>query len=176
YPTVVSWLVSRKAREKTMETVNKRGLRKSTLPTIDREYDLYEVAILTRASPAKILGLKKEKGHLGIGADADVAIYNINPEKVDISRDYNELVEALKRAAYTFKDGELVVKDGEIVKHIYGKTYYVNCKIPSDLEKSVISDVEARFREWYSISLNSYVIGDRDIRFLKPLEVSSSLK
>jgi len=176
YPTVIGWLVSRKAREKTMETVNKRGLRKSALPTIDREYDLYEITILTRASPAKILGLEKEKGHLGVGADADVAIYNVNPEKIDLSKDYKELVKAFKRAAYTFKDGELVVKDGEIVKHTYGKTYYVNCRIPRDLEKLIVDDVKAKFKEWYSVSLNNYVIGDEEVRSLKPLEVESSLK
>jgi len=176
YPTVIGWLVSRKAREKTMETVNKRGLRKSALPTIDREYDLYEITILTRASPAKILGLEKEKGHLGVGADADVAIYNVNPEKTDLSKDYKELVKAFKRAAYTFKDGELVVKDGEIVKHTYGKTYYVNCRIPRDLEKLIVDDVKAKFKEWYSVSLNNYVIGDEEVRSLKPLEVESSLK
>ena len=71
YPTVLSWLISKKAREKMFEQVNRRGLRRTALPAIDREYDLYEIAIVTRAAGAKILGLKN-KGHLGIGADADV--------------------------------------------------------------------------------------------------------
>jgi formylmethanofuran dehydrogenase subunit A len=40
---------------------------------------------MTRAGQAKALGLKN-KGHLGVGADADVAIFNINPETLDIAK------------------------------------------------------------------------------------------
>jgi formylmethanofuran dehydrogenase subunit A len=36
---------------------------------------------MTRAGQAKALGLKN-KGHLGVGADADIAIYNLNPETI----------------------------------------------------------------------------------------------
>ena len=35
---------------------------------------LNEIAIITRAGPARILGLKN-KGHLRVGADADITIY-----------------------------------------------------------------------------------------------------
>ena len=31
------------------------------------------VAVITRASPARLLGLKN-KGHLGVGADADITL------------------------------------------------------------------------------------------------------
>ena len=50
-----------------------------TLAEIDREYTLLEIAIITSAGPARALGLTK-KGHLGVGADADVVIYE-KPDK-----------------------------------------------------------------------------------------------
>ena len=79
YPRVLAWLYSKKAREATLNHCNKKAQKKSLLPTIDREMTLYEIAIMTRAAQAKALGLVN-KGQLGVGADADVAIFNINPE------------------------------------------------------------------------------------------------
>jgi len=34
---------------------------------------------MTRAGSAKVLGISDTKGHLGVGADADIAIYDIMP-------------------------------------------------------------------------------------------------
>ena len=45
-------------------------------------YDLNDIAITTRSAPAKILGLDK-RGHLGVGANADVAVYDLEPENFD---------------------------------------------------------------------------------------------
>ncbi|RLI40330.1 formylmethanofuran dehydrogenase subunit A, partial [Candidatus Bathyarchaeota archaeon] len=81
YPTIITWLMSQVARKKTISKIHKRARRKSLLPTIKREYSFYEIAIVTRAGQAKALGLT-QKGQLGVGADADVAIYDINPELV----------------------------------------------------------------------------------------------
>ena len=53
---------------------------RSILADLDREYTLSEIAIVTRAGPARILGLKN-KGHLGPGADADVTIYTPGDDK-----------------------------------------------------------------------------------------------
>ena len=98
----------------TLKHCHKKAQRKSLLPTIDRELSLYELAIMTRAGQAKALGLPN-KGHLGVGADADVAIYNINPETTDIASKYKTARRAFRNAAYTIKDGKIVVKDGEVV-------------------------------------------------------------
>ncbi len=46
----------------------------TTVVSLDREYTLYEIAILTRAAPASILGLA-DLGHLGPGARADITVY-----------------------------------------------------------------------------------------------------
>ena len=44
------------------------------LDGLSREYSLSEIAIVTRAGPARLLGLR-HKGHLGVGADADITVY-----------------------------------------------------------------------------------------------------
>ncbi len=74
-----------------------------------------DIATMTRAGPAKALGMSKTKGHLGVGADADIAIYSFNPKTQDSTQDTDGLIHALSNAAYTIKGGEIVVKDGEVV-------------------------------------------------------------
>jgi len=44
---------------------------------------LYEIAILTRANPARTIGMAWRKGHLGAGADGDVTVYDIDPDRLD---------------------------------------------------------------------------------------------
>jgi len=163
YPQLLAWLMSRKAREEELSKMNRRAVKKAILPTIDREYDFYEVAVCTRAAQAKILGLPN-KGHLGVGADADVAIYDVKPLELDPSRQPEAVVKAFKRAYYTIKGGEVVVKDGEVVKHIYGSTFYLKPKVERDLLKTMMGEVEPKFKSWYSVSLSNYVIEERELR------------
>ena len=62
-------------RREQLKKLPAKALKRIVLPELDREYTLSEIAIITSAGPARALGLP-HKGHLGIGADADVAIYN----------------------------------------------------------------------------------------------------
>ncbi|MCS7139154.1 MAG: formylmethanofuran dehydrogenase subunit A [Candidatus Nezhaarchaeota archaeon] len=172
YPTGLSWLVSRKAREEEMKRVNKRGLKYAALPSIDREYTLYDLAIVTRAAPARIVGLEKQKGHLGIGADADIAVYDLDPTRVDVSRDYKALIKALRRAYCTIKSGVVVVRDGVVVEpEFYGVTYYVDATkaLDPDLYSETVKHLKSVFPQLYTVAYDNYIISDREIR--RPLKV-----
>ncbi|RJS67718.1 formylmethanofuran dehydrogenase subunit A [Candidatus Bathyarchaeota archaeon] len=155
YPRIISWLMSRKVRERVLERVNRRARARSLLPSIDREYTLREIAIATRAGQAKALGLKF-KGHLGIGADADIAIYNIDPRRVDPSRSYREVRRAFEKAAYTIKGGRIVVRNGEVVKSVWGRTIWVDVRLKSPAEVS--ADMKRRFREYWTVEFENYII------------------
>ena len=172
YPKIYSWLLSRRAREKILERINKRARSKSLLPSIDREYTLYELAIITRAGTAKILGLK-QKGHLGVGADADIAIYNVNPEEVDPSVDYKIYRKAFSKAAYTIKGGEVVVKDGEIVKVLEGRTYWVDVKLKEPYEVS--EDMKKRFHEYWTIQYENYPVSEEYLARSNPISVEAEV-
>ncbi len=50
-------------RKEEIKLVNKKAIRKTILPDLEREYSLNEIAIITRAGPARALGLSN-KGHL----------------------------------------------------------------------------------------------------------------
>ena len=157
YPQVISWLVSRKAREKTLSKINKNAKRRLDLDGMDREYTLYELAIITRAGTAKALGLE-HKGHLGVGADADIAIFDFDPSKMNASRDYLKLKRAFRRTFFTIKDGRIVSKMGEITKCVDGRTFWTNSKVSQNLERSLLAELREKFEDRYTIRMNNYMI------------------
>lgn len=172
YPRIIAWLMSRKARDRTMKRISKRARHKSLLPSIEREYSFYEIATITRAGQAKSLSLT-QKGHLGIGADADIAIYNVNPELVDPSKKYKVVRKAFENAAYTIKNGEVVAKDGEIVKAVHGKTFWVNPQLSSPIE--VADDMKRRFREYWTVEYENYSIPESFLTASAPISVKAEV-
>ncbi len=172
YPTIITWLMSQVARKKMLIKINKRARRKSLLPSIDREYSFYEIAIVTRAGQAKALGLA-QKGQLGVGADADVAIYDINPELVDPSKKYKKVRRAFKKAVYTIKGGEVVVKDGQIVKSVFGKTFWVDIK--TSLPTEVNDDLKRKFREYWTVEYENYPLRKGFLHNPAPISIKAEV-
>lgn len=158
YPKVIAWLMSRQARTDTMRELNRACLRRTGLANIYREYSFNDIAIVTRAGTAMALGLN-EKGHLGEGADADISIYNIDPTRWRPSQ-YPELVKALGKAAYTIKNGEIVVKDGKVVSTHLGATHWVNARMEKEIEEELYKDLEKDFKKFYTININNYPVED----------------
>ncbi|UCH57051.1 MAG: formylmethanofuran dehydrogenase subunit A, partial [Candidatus Bathyarchaeota archaeon] len=167
YPTVISWLMSRKARTDLMLEMNKAVMRRTSMPSIYREYTFGEVATVTRAATARALGLEN-KGHLGPGADGDISIYALDPTSWRPPM-YRELEKALSRAAYTVKKGEIVVKDGEVVAAPLGTTFWVDAKIPEEREAKFMKDLEADFSRYYTVSLRNYPVQDAYLPLHQPL-------
>ena len=127
---------------------------------------------MTRAGQAKALGLKN-KGHLGVGADADVAIFNINPETTDIARKYKSVRRAFKHAAYTIKDGQIVVKDGEVVSKASGRTMWldVQTKEPCKID----DDMRLKFKQYWTVDYDNYPVYDRYVKVKDPITVKASV-
>jgi len=173
YPKIITWLMSKKAREKTLRKVNKRARHKSLLPTINREYTFYELAIATRAGQAKSLGLKA-KGHLSPGADADIAIYNVNPEQIDPSKQYKQVRKAFKKAAYTIKDGQIVVRDGEIVKSVEGRTFWVEPEL-SDPRMEITPKLKKAFEDYYTVQYENYIVPEHHLANPHPIQVKTEV-
>jgi len=170
YPKIITWLMSRVAREKMLKKINKKARKNSLLPSIEREYNFYEIATITRAGQAKALGLK-QKGHLGVRADADVSVYNVNPELVDASKKYKRVRKAFQRAAYTIKGGEIVVKDGEVVKSVEGKTFWVNPQLSSPAD--ITEDMKRKFRDYWTVEFENYSIPESYLTASQPISVKA---
>lgn len=111
YPEILHLLMDADERQRWLAAVPKSVLEATLLKEIRREYSLYEVAVMTRAAPARLLGLA-DRGHLGPGALADVAVYDDRRDRT-----------AMFRAAHlVFKSGDLVVRDGAVTRYRRGRT------------------------------------------------------
>ena len=161
YPEGQALLMSDKKRQEIISGFPDMTMDRINIQNIDRELDWNEIATMTRAMSAKMLGLE-EKGHLGVGADADVAIYDIKPDKVDPSVEHEKVKKALSFAKYTIKGGEVVVRDGEITATPKGKVYWVNAynAVPQAEKDRMMADLKEKFDKYYSIQLSNYMVED----------------
>lgn len=130
YPEIIALLMDRNRRHEYLQRLPEKLRSCSVLAELDREYSLSEIAIITRAAPARILGLT-QKGHLGPGADADITVYSTQPD-----------LEAMFRLPrYVYSKGRQIIDDGEIRAVTEGDTLLVQ-PAKNDDAKPVI-------REWF---------------------------
>jgi len=161
YPEVIALLMSKSKRAEEMATLHDQLAKRTTLAGIDRELDWSDIAVMTRAAPAKVLGLG-EKGHLGPGADADLSIYNLKPEEVDPAKDHAMVKSALSQSLYTIKSGIVVAKSGQILAAPQGRTYWVDASasVPREDHDRMMIDLKEKFDRYYSIQLSNYMVQD----------------
>ena len=114
YPHLVRLLMDKTFRDERFALLHDGARAASDLASIRREYSLYEIAIMTRAGPARILGLS-DRGHLGEGAVADITVYE----------DLADREAMFTRPSLVFKDGVLVARDGSVVGVTRGATHTV---------------------------------------------------
>ena len=145
YPQIIRLLMDRTYRQDILKTVHPAVRDRSILADLDRQYTLNEICIITRAAPARILGLK-HKGHLGPSADADITIYSPHENK--------ELMFQLPR--YVIKAGQVIVDDGDIRESVFGKTLHV----APDFDHEIENDISDWFEQYYSIRFRNYPVED----------------
>jgi formylmethanofuran dehydrogenase subunit A len=110
---------------------------------LEREYTLGEIAIVTRAGPARLLGLA-DKGHLGVGADADVTVYSESEDR--------EQMFATPR--YVIKGGQVIVEEGELRAAPAGDLL----RVAADYDEEIERTLEPLFEERYSVRLSNYPV------------------
>jgi formylmethanofuran dehydrogenase subunit A len=126
YPHLIRLLMDRSFRDEQLAKLHPDVAANSALRSITRELSLYEIAILTRAGPAKLLGLR-DRGHLGAGAAADIAVY----------REETNREAMFTTPEYVFKDGQLVSRAGRITALPTGGTHFVEPGYDSAIEKTL---------------------------------------
>jgi formylmethanofuran dehydrogenase subunit A len=157
YPQIIRLLMDRTYRRDILDTCHPMVRERSTLYDLEREYTLNEIAIITRAGPARILGLKN-KGHLGVGADADITIYTPHADQ--------QVMFEMPRVV--IKSGRVIVEQGEIRDPLIGKTLHVN----PDYDRGVEADIQTWFEKYYSIRWRNYPV---DLSYLHESSVVPNL-
>jgi formylmethanofuran dehydrogenase subunit A len=134
YPEIFALLMSRDLRAEWIARLPPAAMAMTTLPSITREYSFNEIAMMTRAAPARLLGLS-DRGHLGAGAVADIAVY-------DDARDRTQM---FRSAALVFKDGDLVVRDGKVTHYRFGRALTVRPGYDAAMDRRMAAYYDARY-------------------------------
>ncbi len=145
YPEICALLMSRDYRQEVLRRVPAKVRDRCSLFELDREYSLQEIAIVTRAGPARMLGLL-EKGHLGVGADADITVYTPS----------TDLKAMFELPRFVFKAGKLIVEKGEIRLAPYGPTLTTR----PTFDEGVIPHIRNWFEDAYSLQFDNYAVGE----------------
>jgi formylmethanofuran dehydrogenase subunit A len=148
YPHLIKLLMDKSFRNETFAKLNLDAQAMSTLNSIDREYSLYEIAIMTRAGAAKLVGLH-DRGHLGVGGAADITVYTNDADREKM----------FAKPDYVFKDGELVVKDGQVVKVTWGHTHTVKPEFDRGIEK----EIKKYFDTYHTMNMEHFKISSEEI-------------
>ena len=149
YPHLIRLLMDKTFRNEMLRRIHPGAQAATILGTITREYSLYEIAVMTRAGPAKSLGLK-DRGHLGAGACADITVYDDNPDR-----------EAMfTTPAFVFKNGEMIVRNGKIVKVVTGDTHVVR---PEYDRKRVEKPLKEYFDSYHTVQMENFRLSDEEI-------------
>jgi formylmethanofuran dehydrogenase subunit A len=143
YPEIIQLLMCADVRKEQMKKLPPRVKNRITLPEIDREYTLFEIATAMSAGPARALGLP-QKGNLGVGSDADLVIYNAD---ADVARMFGH-------ARYVIKGGEIVIEDGEIRETPQGREFLVQPACDPDTD----AFIRPLFEDCYTMSFENYPV------------------
>lgn len=148
YPQIIALLMDRSRRQEMLSRVPARLKEKTVLDQLDREYSLFEIAIITRAAPAKMLGLTN-KGHLGVGADADVTIYT--PDA-----DYERMFELPRMV---IKNGRILIEQGEIRQTFDG----ITLKTAPTFDDGALPSIRDWFDSRYTVNFRNFSVEDHEI-------------
>ena len=144
YPKLIRLLMDREFRNEQIGRANHSAIRRTVLlDDLDREYTLSEIAIVTRAGPARLLGLA-DKGHLGVGADADVTVYD----------DLDDREEMFSRPRWVIKGGRVVVEDGELRETPPGGLL----RSAADHDPEIEDVLAPLFEDAYSVAFRNYPV------------------
>ena len=151
YPHLIRLLMDRSFRRDMLATLLPEAIAASPLGTLEREYSLYEIAIITRAGPARSLGLDN-LGHLGSGARGDVTVYVDNPNREEM----------FKRPRLVYKAGQLIVRDGKIVATPLGATHVTRV----DYDPGIERHLDDYFERFMTVRRRNFMVADSEIEDL----------
>ncbi len=157
-PEIITWLISKEARENYMKGMNDKFLKHNSLFSNEMELSFFELVSLTRATPAKLLGLGSIKGTLGYGADADINILGINIEDANLTKEYEKLKSSLLNIEYVIKSGKIVKKENKINTTSNGLIFWSQGQVKSEEKNLIMSKKEEFYNKYSSIFYDSYQV------------------
>ncbi|MFX0022803.1 MAG: hypothetical protein ACFE9S_10775 [Candidatus Hermodarchaeota archaeon] len=157
-PETVTWLMSTEARHNYMNGMNNEFLNNNSLQDNEKVLNFSEFVIISRISPVKSLGLGNFKGNLGIGADGDINILDININDTEISKDHQLLRKALSNLDYVIKGG-IIIKTGKTINlDLDGKIFWSDGSAKSEGKDFIMSKKKEFYQKYSSMFYDSLTV------------------
>ncbi len=144
-PEIATWLLSTDARARFVESLSLNGQASELINEDKGVLTFNDYVIITRESPAKSLGLGTIKGNLGVDADGDLNILDLNMNDIEANKDYNSIKQALSNIEYVIKGGQVIKKRDKIDLSTRGKIFHAK-----QTEEKENSAILAKKREFYT--------------------------
>ena len=154
-PEIATTLMSKQARNDYLKNMPPKFIKNNPLSTENKELTFNEFIIISRASPAKSLGLGDIKGNLGLNADADLNILDLNLNEIDLSKDYTLLKKSLETIEYVIKKGEIVKKQNNLNLDYSGSIFWSKGKTKSEDNKLIMNKKKEFYQKYASMFYDS---------------------
>jgi len=168
-PEILTWLVCQQARKDFMEGMNAKFLKDCELKSNDKVLTFPEIICITRVSPAKSLGLGSIKGNLGLGADGDINILDLNLKETDITKDAEKFKRACSNIEYVIKSGEIVKKQEELDLKLRGSIFWSAGSTKAENKDFIISKKKEFYQKYSSLFYDTYKTTIED-KFLRKID------
>lgn len=166
-PEILSWLLNKNSRNTFMENMNNEFKQDNPIFSIENIFSINDLIIITRASPAKSLGLGDIKGNLGIGADADINILNINLQEKDSASQIDEIKKAFSDIDTVIKNG-IIVKQGEKINLNHkGALYWSKGTVNTQNYEKIMDKKKEFYKKYSSIFYESLKPNTDKIKLIK---------
>ncbi|MEM2906609.1 MAG: formylmethanofuran dehydrogenase subunit A [Candidatus Odinarchaeota archaeon] len=165
YPIIIAWLMNKKFRDTTIEKINSKAKSMIILPSIQREYTLFEISAVTRSTPARILGVKDKAGII-TGGPANLAIYDLGDPDKDFEKNPSKIIRGFSQSMYTIKNGLIIMREGAPLHPYYGLTYYAGCGCE---DEALAELTNYYFNNYYTVEKENYIVKDEEI--INPLNI-----
>jgi len=149
YPHLIRLLMDRSFRHSMLTTIHPQAAARTLLRELDREYTLEEIAIITRAAPARILGLH-DCGSLAPGKRADIVAYRA---QADWEATFGS-------ASLLLKNGVEVVRNGEVVSHAAAKRTHI---ARPDFDSADFAPWSSTIEQWLQVPASSLCISNDEL-------------
>jgi formylmethanofuran dehydrogenase subunit A len=155
YPEIIALLMDRERRAQALSLLPKEALESCVLAAITREYTFSEIAVMTRAAPAKLLGLT-DRGHLGPGAIADIAVY----------REQSDRQAMFEAAELVLKAGIPIVRSGAVLAPMAGRTL----SLEPGFDPAIEDYIRVAYERRWGVAPRTFAVPSELLRALSPFE------
>ncbi|MBD3255914.1 MAG: amidohydrolase family protein [Candidatus Lokiarchaeota archaeon] len=152
---IAAILTSSRAREDFMKEMTDDFSNKNAIKGDLQNMTFNEYIIVSRASPAKSLGLGHIKGNFGVGADADINIIDIDAQNLDLEKNYSELKSALSDINYVLKGGNVVKQNDKIDLSAHGQIFWSKGKYSHKDFRSLLQKKKEFYQKYGSFFYDS---------------------